>query len=48
MDWIPPCFGVSQKLKEIIEEGHVKSEVLHRIIIPRDIQITGKILINYQ
>ncbi|XP_026808824.1 endoribonuclease Dicer-like isoform X3 [Rhopalosiphum maidis] len=41
MDWIPPCFGVPQKLKEIIEEGHVQSDVLHRIIVPRDNQITG-------
>uniref|UniRef100_A0A2H8TDA5 Endoribonuclease Dicer n=1 Tax=Melanaphis sacchari TaxID=742174 RepID=A0A2H8TDA5_9HEMI len=41
MDWIPPCFGVPQKLKEIIEKCNLESDVLHRIIIPRDNQITG-------
>ncbi|XP_016665099.1 endoribonuclease Dicer isoform X3 [Acyrthosiphon pisum] len=41
MDWIPPCFGVPIKLKEIIEEGNFQSDVLHQITIPRDNQTTG-------
>jgi len=43
MDWIPPCFGVPKKLKEIIEEGNFQSDVLHQITIPKDNQTTGKI-----
>ncbi|XP_060881396.1 endoribonuclease Dicer-like isoform X5 [Metopolophium dirhodum] len=41
MDWIPPCFGVPNKLKEIIEEGNFQSDVLHQISIPKDNQTTG-------
>lgn len=42
MDWIPPCFTVPDKLKEIIVEGSVQSDVLHQINIPRDSKISGK------
>ncbi|XP_027844608.1 endoribonuclease Dicer isoform X4 [Aphis gossypii] len=41
MDWIPPCFGVPQTLKEIIEKGDLQSDVLHQINIPKDNQIIG-------
>jgi len=46
MDWVPPCFGVPNKLKKMIEESDFQSDVLHRISIPKDDQITGKVLIN--
>lgn len=44
MDWIPPCFGVPQILKEIIVKGDLQPDVLHQINIPKDNQIIGKIL----
>lgn len=42
MDWVPPCFSVPQKLKEIIEESNLQSDVLHQIVIPRDDKFSGK------
>jgi len=41
MNWIPPCFGVSQQIIKIIEENNCSLEALHQIILPRGDQITG-------
>ncbi|VVC42507.1 Hypothetical protein CINCED_3A023563 [Cinara cedri] len=46
MDWIPPCFSVHTKIKEIIEKGSLQSDVLHQISIPRDDKLSGKLSDN--
>ncbi|VVC34156.1 PAZ domain,Helicase, C-terminal,Ribonuclease III domain,DEAD/DEAH box helicase domain,P-loop containing [Cinara cedri] len=43
VDWIPPCFSVSTKIKEIIEKDSLKSNVLQQISIPRDEKFSGKL-----
>jgi hypothetical protein len=42
MDWIPPCFGIPEQIKKIIEENNCPLEVIQQIIIPKSDQITGK------
>lgn len=44
MDWIPPGFTVPKKLKEVIEISGLPSDVLHQIIIPKEDQMSGKLL----
>jgi len=43
MDWIPPCFAVPQKIKEIIKKYNLNSDVLYQIMIPRDDKFSGKL-----
>lgn len=47
MDWVPPCFEIPQELKEMIQEGHFPSDVLHQIVIPKNDQYSGKINYDY-
>lgn len=44
MDWTPPCFSVPKKIMEIIEEGNLRTDVLHQINIPRSDKLQGEMI----